>query len=220
MSKTKAVKITCPKCGNKDDFKIWESINVQIDPQMKEQVMNKNAFLFKCPGCGEQTYVMYTLLYHDMDKKLMIYLLPDDENEIKTAAEMMSGMSGETLLPDISAVTAGYSYRIVTNITELQEKICISDAGYDDRVIEVIKVLYLGMMAEKTPDKKVDVILFDIAEDGSRRIVFIGDGEVFASAPVNEEMYNDVKDTFMTRIENNPNKYYIYDFVWARGLLT
>lgn len=96
MSKRKSVKITCPKCKKESDYQIWESINVQIDPDMKEKVLNGEAFLFKCPDCGEEVYVFYSVLYHDMQKKMMIYLLPDDEKEIKAAAKFMSGTDERT----------------------------------------------------------------------------------------------------------------------------
>lgn len=219
MSKRKSVKITCPKCKKESDFQIWESINVQIDPDMKKKVLNGEAFLFKCPDCGEEVYVFYSVLYHDMQKKMMIYLLPDDEKEIKAAAKFMSGTDERTAGLDLTVISDEYANRIVTSIRELQEKIYISDAGYDDRIIEIIKMLYLGMMAEQTPDKKVDEILFDFGKDREHRIVFIEGGNVFASAPVNEEVYNDVQNTFKERIDNNPNEYFIYDFPWARSLL-
>ncbi len=219
MSKRNSVKITCPKCKKESDFQIWESINIQLDPEMKEQVLNGEAFLFKCPDCGEEAYVNYSVLYHDMEKRIMIYLLPDVEEEIKAAAQFMSGMDENNLGLDLSAITEGYSNRIVTSLRELQEKIYISDAGYDDRIIEIMKMLYLGMMAEQTPDKRVDEILFDFVREGEHRIIFIEGGNVFASAPVNDEVYNDVRKTFKERIENNPSEYFIYDFVWARSLL-
>ncbi len=219
MSKVNTVKVTCPKCNKESDFKIWESINVQLDPEMKDKVLNGEAFLFKCPECGEITQVFYTCLYHDMEKQMMIYLLPDDEKAIKDAATFMSGMDPRSKGLDLTVISEQYSNRIVTSLVELQEKIHIADAGYDDRVIEIIKVLYLGMMAEQTPDKKVDAILFDHGNDGIDRIIFIEGGNVFASAPVEQEMYDDVLDTFKEEIDNNPNEFFIYDFIWARGLL-
>lgn len=219
MSKRNTVKITCPKCKKESDFLIWESINILLDPEMKERILNGEAFLFKCPDCGNEVYVNYPVLYHDMEKKMMIYLLPDDEKEIKSAAKFMSEMNSKNAELDLSFLADGYSNRIVTSLRELQEKIYISDAGYDDRIIEIMKMLYLGMMAEQTPDKKVDEILFNTDRDGSNHIVFVENGKVFASAPVNEEVYNDVQDTFKERIENNPSEYFIYDFAWARSLL-
>lgn len=219
MSKTHLTKIACPKCGKESEFTVWDSVNVQISPDMKNSIMNGDAFLFKCPECGNEVHIFYTMLYHDMNKKLMIYLLPDDEKEIKTAAEFMKESCTADMGLGLPDITKGYSYRIVTSPTELQERICIFDSGYDDRVIEIMKVLYLSTMAEQTPDKKVDDILFDMDKNGEGRIVFTGDGAVFSSVPVNKEIYEDVKNTFAEIIKAFPAEYYIYDFVWARELI-
>ena len=162
MSKRNSVKITCPKCKKESDFQIWESINIQLDPEMKEQVLNGEAFLFKCPDCGEEAYVNYSVLYHDMEKRIMIYLLPDVEEEIKAAAQFMSGMDENNLGLDLSAITEGYSNRIVTSLRELQEKIYISDAGYDDRIIEIMKMLYLGMSAGEARERRGGEVVWEL----------------------------------------------------------
>lgn len=219
MSMERNVKITCPKCNKESDFTVWDSINIQLDPEMKDKVLSREAFMFKCPECGENTQVFYSTLYHDMEKKMMIYLLPDDEKAIKEAAAFMSDTEKYPGGLDMSVIAGEYSNRIVTSINELQEKIHIADAGYDDRVIEIIKMFYLGMMAEQTPDKKVDAILFDREKEGTDRIIFIEGGNVFASAPVTREFYDDVLTNFKDKIDSNPNEYFIYDFIWARGLL-
>lgn len=219
MSKTHLMKITCPKCKKESDFTVWDSINVQQDPDMKKRILNGNAFLFKCPDCKDETHIFYTMLYHDMNKKLMIYLLPDDREQIKAAAGYLDEADTTDMGIGIPDLTKGYSYRIVTSPNELQEKICIFDSGYDDRVIEIIKVLYLGVMAEQSPDKKVDDILFDPGTGSDARIVFIQGGHIFSSAPVSKEVYDDVKNTFAKKIGNSPAEYHIYDFVWAREVV-
>jgi hypothetical protein len=215
MSISKEAKICCPKCQKESIFKIWQSINVQLDPELKEQILNSEVFVFTCPECNERTFVNYSFLYHDMDKKLMIYLLPDNRKTIEDTAAFVR----ETVDSELAGLAEGYSVRIVTSVRELQEKINIFDAGYDDRVIELMKVFYLGKMAEKTPNQKVDEILFNIDKDGRKRIIFVADESIFAAAPVDDNFYADVKNTFKDKIEKNPNEYFIYDFVWAKGLV-
>lgn len=51
MSKHMKEQITCPECGKKSDFLIWESINTTLDPEMKQAVRDGSAFMFKCPHC-------------------------------------------------------------------------------------------------------------------------------------------------------------------------
>ena len=72
MSKTQTVKITCPKCGEEFDFTYYESINVTLNPELKDSVLYGNVFKAICPKCGCVTTVVHELLYHDMDHKFMI----------------------------------------------------------------------------------------------------------------------------------------------------
>ena len=79
MSLNSTQKIYCPKCSNCQEFEIWESVNVTLDPKLKEKVLNRNLMTFECDKCGYKAEGVYPLLYHDMDKKLIIYLVPKDE---------------------------------------------------------------------------------------------------------------------------------------------
>ena len=72
MSKRCEVTITCPKCNEEHPFVMWQSINTQLDPEMRAAVKDRSAFQFICPTCGEKTYVDYGFLYHQMEDGIMI----------------------------------------------------------------------------------------------------------------------------------------------------
>lgn len=218
MSKHCVVKATCSKCNKENDFTIWQSINVQLNPEMKEKVLNGEAFMFKCPECGAVTQINYMTLYHDMEKKLMFYLVPDDEKTIKETAQMLSGTKEMSEDFGLDKDYLQYKFRIVTSVWELQEKIHIFDARLDDKVIEIIKILSLGMMSEEYPDEKIDAIVFCTGDDGVNRILFIHDNKDFAHVPISKELYDDIAIKFKDKIDDNPQEYYIYDFAWAKSL--
>ena len=48
MSQSQMQEITCPKCGKKQFFRVWDSINTMEDPPLKEAVRNDEAFSFHC----------------------------------------------------------------------------------------------------------------------------------------------------------------------------
>lgn len=52
MSQSQMQEITCPKCGKKQFFRVWDSINTMEDPPLKEAVRNDEAFSFHCVDCG------------------------------------------------------------------------------------------------------------------------------------------------------------------------
>lgn len=48
MSQSQMQEIPCPKCGKKQFFRVWDSINTMEDPPLKEAVRNDEAFSFHC----------------------------------------------------------------------------------------------------------------------------------------------------------------------------
>ena len=80
MSRSRLISITCPECQKESDFRIWESINTMLNPEMKSAVRDRSAFLFTCPECGAKKYVDYGFLYHQMEDHIMIHYVNSDEN--------------------------------------------------------------------------------------------------------------------------------------------
>ena len=134
MSRHHIEKVTCPSCHHEGDFELWDSINTALDPEMKEKVLNKSIFLYTCPSCGETFRLNYPTLYHQMEDLIMIYLV--SESEVEKTYEMFYG---ENALFDFR--TEKYLSRIVTSPNQLVEKIQIFDAGKDDRIMELVKLL-------------------------------------------------------------------------------
>ena len=153
MSKRCEVTITCPKCNEEHPFVMWQSINTQLDPEMRAAVKDRSAFQFICPTCGEKTYVDYGFLYHQMEDGIMIHYASSDE-DAEEIYKMVTNKEQDGLFHDM--LDADYLIRIVRSQNELREKISIFDEGLDDRIIEIIK-LFLGANAIY-PSKKAKYI--------------------------------------------------------------
>ena len=54
----------------------------------------------------------------------------------------------------------GIDKRLVDNIKDLKEKIMIADNHLDDRVIEIIKIMYIDQMKKEMEDDTLLKILF------------------------------------------------------------
>ena len=65
MSMPRETKITCPNCDKEGNFTIWYSVNVDSDPETREQVKKGKLFEYVCKECGENFNVEYKFLYHD-----------------------------------------------------------------------------------------------------------------------------------------------------------
>ena len=182
MSRHHIEKVTCPSCHHEGDFELWDSINTALDPEMKEKVLNKSIFLYTCPSCGETFRLNYPTLYHQMEDLIMIYLV--SESEVEKTYEMFYG---ENALFDFR--TEKYLSRIVTSPNQLVEKIQIFDAGKDDRIMELVKLLATDSLLENNPDEEFDELRFAVDDDGTNILVIINKGETTGAVDI-DDMYD------------------------------
>jgi hypothetical protein len=131
MSLTKQVDVACPSCGSPQKFTLWESLNVEIDPAEKENLLSGEICTLRCEWCGEESPIEHDLLYHDPGKKLLIQLSCEQSEEDSTLKQAIENLSGVT--------AQGYRFRVVKTFKDLVEKVLIFDDRLDDRVVEVLK---------------------------------------------------------------------------------
>ena len=72
MSKKRSIKINCQKCNKEFEITIYDSINVDIDPDLREEFLSNRIYFHKCPHCGEIHFLPMPVLYHDMTHKFMV----------------------------------------------------------------------------------------------------------------------------------------------------
>ena len=68
--------IDCPKCGHTQNVTVWNSINVSLNPELKEDLYKGQINMFKCDACEETVFISTPLLYHDMDKGFCVHYFP------------------------------------------------------------------------------------------------------------------------------------------------
>ena len=111
----------------------------------------------------------------------MIYLV--SESEAEKTYEMFYG---ENALFDFR--TKKYLARIVTSPNQLVEKIQIFDAGKDDRIMELVKLLATDSILKNDPDKEFDELRFAVDADGTNILVIINKGEITGAVDI-DNMY-------------------------------
>ena len=161
MSRPAIDTITCKGCGGQQQFTSWESLNVTLDPERKRGLVNGDLTRFVCEKCGWSSEVAYPLLYHDMEKHLMIWLIPPGGDIPPTGFSLARRMKD-------------YNFRRVSTRNELIEKVLIFDAGLDDRIVECFKLVIQVQSA--TDGKPIPETLFFLhvtqAEPGEQLIAF------------------------------------------------
>ncbi len=165
MSKSHNENIVCPTCGHKQKFQVWDSINASQDPELKEKLLKGDLAEMVCEKCQSHVFVKFDMIYHDLDKKLMVLLrYPDDEGNVP-------GFDNEAL-GLVKAMGDDYSLRAVYTYPDLLEKIRIFDDELDDVILEILKYMF-SLTNEIPPD---DMLLYESTtqnDEGEEQLVLI-----------------------------------------------
>lgn len=145
---------------------VYRSINVSENPEYKDAVRSGSVFMWRCPECGTPNLVCYEMLYHDPDRKMMLWLLPDETLEAK-ASEMAAIEKAVESMGD-------YTLRRCADVGSLMEKLLLAEAGLDDIVMELVKWVTRREMAEKDPSMAgVPMKFYKTGDDGSGRYIVL-----------------------------------------------
>lgn len=183
MSKKFREPVNCPRCGTVNTVTMFASLNVDIDPEGKVALFNGTLNSFKCSGCGQGITTLTDMLYHDMSKNYMIYLMTSHEGRRKNLDKELASM--KAFLP-------GYKYRIVHSYDRLSEKVRIFDDQLDDRIIKALKMLAMNRIYKDGLHKEFDSIFYNgmrIANYAKelKLLIFFKNGEsMMMSTPYNE----------------------------------
>lgn len=78
MSKIVGTEIPCPDCKNIQTCSVYHSINIKLNPELKEKFMSGDWNIFRCKICKYTTPISSNMMYHDMDNKFVISYVPDE----------------------------------------------------------------------------------------------------------------------------------------------
>lgn len=149
MSIVKETRGRCSKCGSEQAFRVYRSINVAQDPELKAKVRDGSLFVWECPECHQMNLAKYETLYHDPDARVMVWLLPTGEVQ---QSEMQA-------ITNHTKAMGEYRLRRVGDISSLMEKLMIFEAGLDDVVVEMCKYVTKAEMASKAGEDHAQEVL-------------------------------------------------------------
>ena len=112
-----------------------------------------------------------------MEDLIMIYLVSESE-----VAETYDLFYGEHAMADFR------TEKYLTPANQLVEKIQIFDAGKDDRIMELVKLLAADSILKNDPDKEFDELCFAVDNDGTNILVIINKGEITGAVDI-DNMY-------------------------------
>lgn len=161
MSTQMSKDIGCPHCGAAIRTQMWPGICAQDNPELRGRVLDETLFDWKCPECGYAAQFVYPCLYHDRERRFMVYVVPNGSGR-----EFQPVDVGEKF-PQL----AGVKKRVVSSPAELKEKILLFEAGLDDYAVELVKYALAGVLDKKYGGKTLEGY-FCFADEGENRIGF------------------------------------------------
>jgi hypothetical protein len=127
--------VVCPGCAKPGQITVHTSVDVTADPTLKERLVRGRLSVFTCASCGREARIVHPLLYRDTARDLVVQLDPEGTLDVAS----LTANLGEAR-PRVC--------RLVRDGNALIEKVRIDDAGLDDRVVEVMKLLLQVSHAE------------------------------------------------------------------------
>lgn len=167
-----------------------------LSPEMKPAILDGSAFLFTCPHCGMKNSISYDLLYHQMEDRIMIQYATSDE----CADQLIDLISGKSPIKELQSMAADmaqehYLVRIVRSLNQLREKIAILDAGLDDRLVEICKLLIQSTYRDQHPDASVPEVLFS-TNPNQREFELYADSKYAGTMILTDDLYDWIKSRY------------------------
>lgn len=142
---TQIKKVVCPKCSQVFDAKLYLSVNVTNHPRLRDDILDKSLFRWRCKSCGQQALLTYPVLYNNMRSRFMVYMIPEIDRFQLIDREV------EEEYYKVKQVRK----RIVPDLNSFKEKIFILESGLDDMAIEITKLAISETVANKFNLRKV-----------------------------------------------------------------
>ncbi len=115
--------VACPACSAPGKVTLHSTIQVATEPDLKDALLAGKLSVFTCEKCGQRARIAHPMLYADNARNFFVQLDPEGTIDLGSIEKK----------PRLS--------RRVRESNSLIEKIRIEDAGLDDRVIELWKLL-------------------------------------------------------------------------------
>jgi len=200
--------IVCPKCGEKQTFTLFPTINA-ANHDLREKFLDGSLTTLVCEHCGFSGVVEYPMLYHDLEEKFSIFFQPDSTDRVAHLPNVLPAH----LLSDIRL-------RLVHTQDDFREKIYIFRDKLDDRIIEVVKDNILREMEAKKEEKMPDNLFY--AEDRfaceGRSLIFVPrkGTEYLEPIKIPFDTYDKIKKITASIWERSVEGYAVIDKEWIR----
>lgn len=212
MSET--IKMNCPVCQEPVSRQIDLVIDGGTDFKNKQAIMKGEFFAFECDNCGAKRLIETHFIYYDSQKKILFFLMPNlgaDPQADQRLLNQAATMTGQDL--------SDYKLRVVQSGPDLVEKIQIYERGYDDQVMELVKMLTDGLFAKNQPNRQVQQRFFYAPAGQEAKFMYLTDQEQFL-VDFHESLVSFIQDNFKKYLADDPKgEFRLVNQAWANKVL-
>ena len=187
--------IICPFCNNIETIEVYDIIRPG-DRAMAE-IMNCHISFYKCFECGEFMPIVHNFIYLDEKNKVLIAHKNNPQKDL-----------------DLSDY-GEYKIRITQNIYEMREKIIVLNQGLNDKIVELLKLVYEFRIEENIMIDWVERLYIE-ENDGIYVTAILGGGTK-KMALLNQDIYEKLEDLYSCHLEDNGER--IIDRTWAINII-
>ena len=208
--------VECPVCKQPNFIDAWARIDSVRNPEATEKLLKGKLFKHQCPVCGKKIATAYTCLYHDVEHRTLL-LYSAESKALEQQHRSLLDAHAAQLERAAGLPEGSYQRRLVATTFELCEKARILAEGYDDRIIELMKVAIKRGMLEEGIIGPRDILIYErTLDDGS--ISYITLGEVDGDTVGVPGGYTYLQREW-TEALNAIEGEYRYDAAWANAFL-
>lgn len=198
MSMPRGVPITCKDCGHKQNFTIWHSINVDVNPELRKMVKNQKIFEFKCEKCGGIFNIEYETLYHDSTNEFMIQYFPQDTTEEHLKEFEKSMQNGAMKYFE----NKRYILRKVFDKNNFIESINIFEHHLNDVLINIMKSIIYSQLTSELKSVTIGIYFMRINVDNLEFLILKEDNTTTGCKLPLSEYESLKKDLTLRDVEN------------------
>ena len=164
--------LRCPHCGREFEAFLVERVDGSRSPELKSRLLRNELNRMTCPQCNYLFLVESELLYRDLDRGLIIYLMPGAGERWREAENKVKSLLVNYLAEFGGAAKPLPEVQLVFSRAELMERICMIDKGYELLAVEYIKYLiYTRNAGRLNPRSKR--LLFNAEDSDERTLWFV-----------------------------------------------
>jgi hypothetical protein len=159
------------KRGHPIQANVADSVNIDRTPRVRDQILAGEFHRVDSPDGRGRVTVEKAFFYSDFGRRQFFLVLPRwDRPKWQEASRHFREMI--THIPETLAARAQRTMRVIFGLAELREKLIASDAGWNDQLVEALKVLAIYEHPHLSRSPRLNIVLDRVTDESVEFIAF------------------------------------------------